>query len=299
MEKNDIVFLLSGGVSNTDPYKSVGGRPSNTQIDLNDNNIFNDVSREHASSGYTDYRCFYIANNNEDEKLKNTEVYSRKSLEGSDIELGFDLQNEIQALTLTEKPDSGSFQLFYTIKHGSDSFRHTTKKIIWVADADIMSSRIATALNALDQLGGIEVDGEENEDGFDFLITFAGASGNRSQELLGVINQLEVDIKVSRIERGSPINFIAPNIGMVNNLPYGTNFYDTDKSSSILIGTLFPGDFCPIWVKRIVEEHIKAVHPDTFDFHIIGEPKPANLRTIRGMVDLDSNPLRKDRHLLF
>src|SRR4051812_14796571 len=189
MQKNDIVFLLSGGQDNASPLQSLGGNLSRTHVNLTFNNLFDDVTREHSFSGYTDYRCFYIMNNNQDEKFKNLHVFTHKDLEGSEIQLGLSLQDEVQALMLPEKPINGIFQLIYIMKHGTETFQHTTREIHWVPDATIMSQRIAAILNSLDQLEGVQVVGTETSAGFDFLITFAGASGNRGQELLGTVNQ--------------------------------------------------------------------------------------------------------------
>ncbi len=299
MQKNDIVFLLSGGQDNANPRRSIGGAPARIRINELPNNLFDDVTREHSFSGYTDYRCFYVMNINEDEKFKNVHLFTAKALEGSEIQLGLSLQNEVQALMFPEKPVNGSFQLVYTIKHGTEAFQHTTREINWVPDAVTMSQRIAAVLNSLDQLEGIQVVGTETNTGFDFLVTFAGASGNRGQEMLTTVNQLGVGINVSRVAKGGPINSIAPNVGIANNPPSGVTFFDASRDSSVLVGTLFPNDFMPVWIKRIVERNTKAVHPDQFKFKMFGDPKPANLRVREDRASsTDIQPLRKDPKML-
>lgn len=62
---SDIQFQLSGGASNTDPNASLGGAISSTGItDNTTNNLFASVTATQASSGVTQYRGFYVKNNN-------------------------------------------------------------------------------------------------------------------------------------------------------------------------------------------------------------------------------------------
>lgn len=60
----DISLQLSGGTSNTLPASSLGGAISSTAItNASLHNLFDIVSSGEASSGDTEYRCFYIKNN--------------------------------------------------------------------------------------------------------------------------------------------------------------------------------------------------------------------------------------------
>ena len=60
---NEIKFYLSGGSSNTNPFQSIGGSISNTEI-INGllNNLWSDVSESDASNGVTDHRVIYVKN---------------------------------------------------------------------------------------------------------------------------------------------------------------------------------------------------------------------------------------------
>lgn len=276
MQQNDILFLMSGGSDNVFPGDSIGGPMSDHHVGDSFNNLFSDVTTRQSFAGHTDYRCFYVLNNHPTEKLKSVGVWAHKKLAGSEVQIGLSLQNEVQALMVKGKPDAGSFQLVYTIKHGSDTLTATTREINWTPDAVTMAQRIRAILNSLSYLGGIEVIGSENNDGFDFLIQFTGPSGGRAQEELGVINELAVDVSIHRTLKGGPINMIAPNIGFPNNPPSGVTFFDTDRSTPIPIGTLFPGDYMPVWIKRDVARRTKAVHPDQFRFHLSGVPDDMN-----------------------
>jgi hypothetical protein len=67
---SDIVLRYSGGATNNDPTKALGGPRSNTIVP-NDvqNNVWPDVSGPEAGSGRTQYRCLYVYNNNQSSGL--------------------------------------------------------------------------------------------------------------------------------------------------------------------------------------------------------------------------------------
>ena len=58
-----IQLHLSGGTGNSNPYGSLGGKRSTTQVS-NDTleNIFDNISRQEALVGKTEYRCLYVYN---------------------------------------------------------------------------------------------------------------------------------------------------------------------------------------------------------------------------------------------
>jgi len=273
MTKKDILFLLSGGLTNTNPDQSLGGPKSDQTIDNQINNLFSDVTRQQAASGYTDYRCFYIVNNSSDEKLKNFSLYVHKGLEGAEISLGLSLKNDTQALMITGSPIRGSFQLQYTLRHNAITTIQTTREINWTDNIGTMSQRIAAVLNSLDFVGGVQCMGNQSSAGYDFLITFGGSSGGRAQELLSAINQEGIQVFVMPASKGGPINSTAPNIGQDNNPPNGVTFFDTDNLTPVRIGSLFPQDFLPVWLKRTTNKSTAAVHPDQFRLHMFGEPE--------------------------
>jgi len=63
IEQGDLKFLLTGGANNTNPFQSLGGRVSVTEI-ANDSfdNLFDDVSPAEADQGDIAYRAFAIKN---------------------------------------------------------------------------------------------------------------------------------------------------------------------------------------------------------------------------------------------
>jgi hypothetical protein len=275
MLKKNIPFLLSGGSTNTKPNKSLGGPMSTQRIDMKINNLFSDVTRAHSFSGYTDYRCLYVMNDNLDDKLKDLSFYISKSNSvGSEITLGLSLQSDVQALIVAGSPPNGYFQLQYTLKHAHQTYIQTTRRINWMPDANLMAQRIAAVLNSLDFLHGVLCTGQSSSSGFDFLITFGGESSGRKQELLGAVNQVGIQVTTMSVTKGGPINSVAPNIGLVNNPPSGVTFFDSDKITPILVGTLLPTDFVPVWFQRVVAPNTKPVHPDFFRLHLFGHVLP-------------------------
>lgn len=59
----DIEMRLSGGTLNYEPFKSLGGAKSATEIvDAIVNNLWANVTPTQSKTGYTSYRCVYIHN---------------------------------------------------------------------------------------------------------------------------------------------------------------------------------------------------------------------------------------------
>lgn len=300
MHKNDLAFLLSGGVQNTDPTKSLGGSMSHQVIQDKLDNLFNDVTRAHAVTGFTDYRCFYLVNNSPDEKLQDFSVYVHKGLSGCEISLGLNIQNEVQALMILGSPINGHFQLKYTIQQGTVKIVNRTSEINWTSNTTTMAQNIAALLNGMDHLSGVQCMGQQTSGGYDFLITFAGDSGGRTQEVLEIIHAEGITAQVVRVTQGGPINLAAPNIGIPNNAPSGVTFYNTDNATPVKIGTFFPQDFIPIWLRRITPKQVIPVHPDKFRFFVLGTAKPGNVTIKKHTPDTKTpTTTKKNKKMLF
>ena len=72
----DVQFRLSGGANNTNPFGSLGGAISNTQMkdDMLDS-LFDPVSINQRLSGITDYYCIYVRNNSATSQMTNTKIW--------------------------------------------------------------------------------------------------------------------------------------------------------------------------------------------------------------------------------
>lgn len=89
----DINFYLSGGASNADPNASLGGQVSNSDIpSATPENLFGNVQADDAVSGITDYRCFYVKNENLTDTLSVTVVWIAAQTSSADtaVEIGVD-----------------------------------------------------------------------------------------------------------------------------------------------------------------------------------------------------------------
>lgn len=88
----DLLFFHSGGAGNSDPNASLGGIISTTQItDASDNNLFDDVTGDEASSGDTEYRGFYVKNNHGTITLQNSKIWFSSNTTSADDTLNMAL----------------------------------------------------------------------------------------------------------------------------------------------------------------------------------------------------------------
>ena len=264
-----IAFFLSGGPNNALPKKSLGGLQSKQGITDFINNLFNDVTQQKANNGGVDYRCFYIRNDGV--QLDKLHLFVDKGLSGSIVSLGLSLTREVQALTINGFPDKyGSFQLQHILKQGILTKVQTTRQIYFDSNVANMSNRIAAILNSLEGVHGVKAAGSQSSSGYDFLIKFAPGRG---QELLGITaNDTGVGMSIMRVTAGGPINSTAPHIGESNNKPNGVQFYQ----EKVFVGTFYPGDYMPVWLKRKVKAGTPAIHPEKCSFELVGEPISAS-----------------------
>lgn len=263
LTSSDITFVYSGGANNTNPSNSIGGNPSINSINGTLNNLFSNVNREDSEAGFTDYRCFYIFNNSETEALFNVSVFFESQIDGiSSCELGVSKSTDVQILSLSAIPTSGSFTLKYD--------NHTTGNINWNNNSLIFEKNIQDALNDLDVLSGVVV---QSLSSTGFSISFLGDDNNRNHSLLttGSVN-LSPSTTISFIKNGEgqPINSIAPLLATSKTPPYSVNFYPTDEFNKILVGDLLPGDGVPIWIKRTTIGSISNDQTNGFTFRLNG-----------------------------
>jgi len=89
----DIEFRLSGGQTNFVPFNSLGGQISGDQIAAAlIENLFDNVSDSEASSGDTEYRCYYVINTASVDTIADLRVYISEETASPDtvIDLGLD-----------------------------------------------------------------------------------------------------------------------------------------------------------------------------------------------------------------
>lgn len=105
----------SGGPNNTNPDSDLGGPPSDFPIaNKTLNNLFDDISPEERSSGFIDYRCFYFINKNPNAFILEPIISLSQDALGSQIEYGFNVQDEVQRLTFSGIPDDVGYIVLAT-----------------------------------------------------------------------------------------------------------------------------------------------------------------------------------------
>lgn len=268
ISSNDIAFILSGGSSNVNPDASLGGAPSSTSIASG--RLFDNVTNNEALEGHTDYRCMYVANNNETDTLYETtiEIISQIS-NGSTITFGVPTANDVQRLIVASNnagnPSGGSLILDH---NGSDA------TAAWNSNIGQWAVNIQNALNSLPHLSDVSVSGSHtfsNPYTASFIITFDGNDGNRNHDLIEVTNNLtgssSFTASVSKLTEGAPINAEAQTVPFETTPPFGITF----ASTSISIGDLQGGDLFPIWIRRITPSDTPALQNDGIIFRLNGK----------------------------
>lgn len=92
---SELHFRLSGGASNTDPDAALGGIMSTT-TDIVDNtaeNLFDHTTGAESSAGDTEYRCFFVFNDNDTLVYQGAKIWidSETTHTNANVELGLDL----------------------------------------------------------------------------------------------------------------------------------------------------------------------------------------------------------------
>lgn len=264
---SDIEFFLSGGSTNSDPNKSLGGAPSGFLVLGSANNLFSDLSSDEAVAGKTDYRCFYICNGSTYNKLYDAEIYFEdQGVGGSAVALGIANSTEIQTMTILGPVYFGSL----TLNYGSSELI-----ALWGTSAAEFKTSLQSQLASI--VPGVVVETTTQGNKYSFKILFQGESDNRSHPLLEVVNNglLAPDtpiVSISKTTAGGPINSIAPAISVDIVPPSKVSFYETSESSKLSLGTLKPGDKVPVWIKRVTLAGADYLERDYFKFAIIGRP---------------------------
>ncbi len=91
----DIDFHLSGGSSNSDTDAALGGAISSTQItDASVHNLFDIISSAEATTGATEYRCFYVKNAHGSLTLQTSKIYISDDSTAGDTDIAIALAGE-------------------------------------------------------------------------------------------------------------------------------------------------------------------------------------------------------------
>jgi hypothetical protein len=259
-----INFFLSGGSGNSNPNRSIGGPPSAFPVLGSLNNLFADVTSAEAIAGKTDFRCFYVKNNSSTEYLYDIECYiDSQSSRGSSAEVGIAIVTDIQSIEIKGSVTSGNLILQY---------EQAQFVVNWEGSAQNFQNNLISGLASIG-LEGVEVSTSLSASSQNFNITFQGNQDKRNHQKLVVSqNNLEGAISVSilKLSEGQPINSNAPLLAVETIPPAKVNFYAA--SQRVALGTLRPGDFVPIWIKRTTSPNTDFKENDYFVFKISGKP---------------------------
>jgi len=279
---SDIAFVLSGGTSNINPNKSIGGEPSSSPIASGVlNNLFDDITSSQAVSGSEDYRCIYVFNDGE------TTVWDMKlwvdSLTegGAQIELGIESVNEIQRITVIGST-GGTLTLQYKNRQFTSNYNSNTA--VWAIQTQT-ALRNLTVSDTSDEKMFKQVSILAQNVGSNtiiFDIRWSGKDGKRNFDRIGPVLSGSVDVGnlleppgasavVTVIQQGSPINSIANEINVETIPPGGVGFFASNEISPIVIPRLDPSDGFPLWIKRVVPANTSAVSADNFTLRMTAQ----------------------------
>lgn len=256
----DISVVLSGGVTNINPNLSLGGSPSSSPItDGVLNNLFDDISPEEAIDGHEDYRCLYFFNDGLS-SVYNIQLWIYDDfVDGATMEIGIQASDEIQRITIANGPIIGGFMQIDYDGYQFDSPYESLQD--WAGS-------LQDSFNALVPLNEITVNAQNvGSDTIIFDVTFGNKDGFRNHPEIQITDSLtpsSATISVATILAGSPINTIAPEIGVETTPPGGVGFFTPSETSPITIARLDPEDGFPVWVKRVVTEDTDPKERDGF-----------------------------------
>jgi hypothetical protein len=261
-----IDFLLSGGSGNNNPNNSIGGVISNFPIIGSVNNLFLDVTSKEAEIGKTDFRCFYIKNSSQEDYLFNCNIFIYSQREsGSMVNIGIEKQNENQEIKIVGPAAiSGSV----TFKYGQLPIT-----VSWGDSPSSFASNLVSELNAIG-IAGVEISFSSTGLTNVFNLIFNDYRKHPTLELFSnnLIAVSKPIVTVLKTVEGKPINSTAPLLATETVIPNNVEFYESSSSLKIEIGTLKPGDFFPVWIRRFTAPGVDFLEKDYFIFKIQGDP---------------------------
>lgn len=261
---NEIILLYSGGNSNKNPNLSLGGNPSNFPVFTNKNNLFDNITKEQALEGSTEYRCIYIMNSNLENSLYNARITAESYNLGTTIKLGLFYDTEIQRINLGGNITGGTFTI---------TIEEQNKIITYNSNIITLAAEIQSKIREIEILKDIVVQSSINSSGIKiFNINFIGDANNRSFDLIEITsNDLTgtvMTLTTERVNYGSPINFTAQEINNENIKPSNVDF----SNNFVIIGELKPTDIIPLWIERKNIAATESIADDGFKLRITGSP---------------------------
>lgn len=271
---SDIVVTLTGGSNNSNPNLSIGGNPSSYPISGNINNLFDNISNEQALSGHEDYRCIYIFNNNSSESIFNTRLYINE-FEGNEskIYVGLDFSPETQRITINGNISGGFFIIGFKPPNQATIEYRT---VYFNSDPATWAENLKEQLLTIPTIQDINITVLGTFSSRIFDVSFQSIEDLRSHDLF-LINYssligTNISASVTKIVVGSPINSIPALLDASTTIPYNVTFYETNINNQLYVGTLYPEEGFPLWIKRTTPINANAIAGEGFGLKILGSP---------------------------
>lgn len=238
-------YFYSGGFDNIDPILSLGGEISNNIVKINKENVFSNLDQNSYNQGLTDYRCLYLKNI-ANKRVHKLSIFLNDVFKGAIFNLGFNLKNEIQNITLSGGDFINNQYIIFSYKERKFKVKYNT-------NPNIFSLNFQTSIRKIFTLQDVIVEGLHANGTSVLNVFFNGYAGNKQHPLIKVESYSLTPnpiFYISRKQTGSPINCIQNKINNFLQEPADVKFFDlTDQ---IEFGFLEVGDFLPIWLRRNV-----------------------------------------------
>ena len=249
-----IKFYLSGGSENSDIEKSIGGDLSSFALGKD---LFSEISAFQSVYGIMDYRCIYLV---AEESIQNVHI----AMENDSVKthLGFLIQKEIQELVIEDPTVGSNFVLGvdgnYTSPIEWDNFENT-------------ALIIENELNSILTYGKIRCTGLSSlSEKHSFNLSFSRTNVGMKEELVQVISENGLSVKVTRSKQGGPINSVPKKIKNVAEKPDKVKFIE-ELTEPISIGNMQASDFLPIWIRRTLNKNVK-IKKSEFIINVYANP---------------------------
>jgi len=277
---NDVRFFFSGGLTNNDPDASLGGDISAFGLTNNNNKrLFSNLSTDEAEIGKTDYRCIYVNNLSEEETaiLFEAGFFLENQVEGGGtVTVGTIINNERQDVVVTKGTlvSGGNFVLRY---YNLLTEEWTNFQVDWDANLNDWGNNFEIAIRGLSGLENVTVTPSSSGSNVTFKIDFLGNAEFRYHESIELVSFTtdfdDVDAVVTpvKVNSGGPIMLIADEISSDVVPPANIYFTNPTITNPIDVSDLKPGEFFPIWIKRVVPSLSGSIENDGFRLRLRGE----------------------------
>lgn len=274
---SDVRFFFSGGLTNNDPEASLGGEIS--AFWLTNSRLFSDISPDEAEDGKTDYRCIYVNNVSEDADaiLFDAGIFIDSQVEGGgDISVGTIIGNERQDVIVTNGTlvSGGHFILRYYNLIEED---WTNFQVDWAASLNDWAENFQLAIRALSGLENVTITGSSSGTTVTFRIDFLGNAASRYHEPIQWVSSsidfttVSAVVTPAKVNSGGPIMLTADEISSDIIPPNNISFSVPTIDNPIEVTDLKPGEYFPLWVKRVVDASTTALESDGFRLRLRGE----------------------------